>query len=211
MALVADRLLIQISKELARPIQGLSVGAIARLRTHSWPGNVRELRNVLTRAVVKARGRVLTEDDLELGAIVAELAVETTPATPGASAGVEPTRPRAPIPTLEDAERELVRRALDTRKDTAATPAPCSGSRARRCCARCALQARGRKTRGRRQLASGLAGPVGRRSTRRAPRSTRSGCGRQPWLRRAPDRRGRRSFRASGARALARRQDRESR
>ncbi len=37
-----------------------------RLSSYHWPGNVRELENVLHRAVVMARGAVITEDDVPL-------------------------------------------------------------------------------------------------------------------------------------------------
>jgi len=42
----------------------LTPPAERRLRRHPWPGNVRELRNVILRAVVFSRGRLLREEDL---------------------------------------------------------------------------------------------------------------------------------------------------
>ena len=38
-----------------------------RLRGHTWPGNVRELENVLTRAIVLARGHAIAEEHISLG------------------------------------------------------------------------------------------------------------------------------------------------
>ena len=105
--LVADRLLGQIAKELGRPVPGLSPDVIARLCGHRWPGNVRELRNVLTRAAVKSRGGgVLLEEDLDFGVSQAESEAEVQ------LFGSSRSQPLTPVPTLEEAERDLVRRAL---------------------------------------------------------------------------------------------------
>jgi DNA-binding NtrC family response regulator len=38
------------------------------LEAYDWPGNVRELENVLTRAVVLARGPIIDRDLISLGA-----------------------------------------------------------------------------------------------------------------------------------------------
>jgi two-component system, NtrC family, response regulator AtoC len=40
--------------------------ALAALRAYSYPGNVRELRNIIERAVILARGNVITEDEVVL-------------------------------------------------------------------------------------------------------------------------------------------------
>lgn len=45
-------------------IAGISENAMAALRAHSWPGNVRELENAIERAVVLARGRLITLEEL---------------------------------------------------------------------------------------------------------------------------------------------------
>jgi len=66
-----------------------------RLLRYSWPGNIRELRNVLERACVLARGPVLEVDRLFEQAQLSDFA----------SAPCEVT-------TLEDAERQVIRRAL---------------------------------------------------------------------------------------------------
>src|ERR1019366_1832903 len=42
----------------------ISRGALDRLLNYPFPGNVRELENVIERAVVLARGELLTEQDL---------------------------------------------------------------------------------------------------------------------------------------------------
>jgi len=65
-----------------------------------WRGNVRELENVLTRAVVLAPGEVLLADTLPRDA--------PADAAPGPA-----WLPEGPLPTLAEAERQLIERALE--------------------------------------------------------------------------------------------------
>jgi len=65
-----------------------------------WRGNVRELENVLTRAVVLSPGEVLLAESLP----------RDEPAAEQDAPGWFP--PDAPLPTLEEAERQLIERAL---------------------------------------------------------------------------------------------------
>jgi DNA-binding NtrC family response regulator len=104
---LAQRLLAQISLDLGRPIAGLSAGAQSLLLTHDWPGNVRELRNALTRAAVRCRGTVIQTEDLEL---TLKRQADTASALPAAM--LEKTDSPAAFPTLDEVEKELVRRAL---------------------------------------------------------------------------------------------------
>jgi two-component system response regulator HydG len=54
-----------------RPLEGFTEEALARLEGYAWPGNVRELENVVERAVVLARERLIDARDLpeEVGGI----------------------------------------------------------------------------------------------------------------------------------------------
>jgi DNA-binding NtrC family response regulator len=63
---LAGHLLNQINHELSRDIAGIEPEALAMLQGHSWPGNVRELEHTLKRAVLMARGPLLTVHDLAL-------------------------------------------------------------------------------------------------------------------------------------------------
>src|SRR5262249_56719592 len=65
-----------------------------------WRGNVRELENVLTRAVGLSAGEVLRAESLR----------RDEPRAEHEPAGWFPTE--APLPTLEEAERMLIERAL---------------------------------------------------------------------------------------------------
>jgi DNA-binding NtrC family response regulator len=55
----------KISWELGKGIYSLEKRALDRLMEHRWPGNVRELENVLVEAVVRSRGKVILDDDIE--------------------------------------------------------------------------------------------------------------------------------------------------
>jgi transcriptional regulator of acetoin/glycerol metabolism len=63
------------------------------LMDNDWPGNARELRNVIERAMVVAKGNVITESDVSL------------PSTPGSA------NPRSK--SLEEIEKEHIRVVLN--------------------------------------------------------------------------------------------------
>jgi two-component system response regulator AtoC len=93
--------------------QGFSADAREKLLAYPWPGNVRELENIITQAVLNARGQLLTAEDLVLS--------EVSPR----SVGAEPAPEQARGVTLEElfvqypgnvyttAERLLVAQALE--------------------------------------------------------------------------------------------------
>jgi PAS domain S-box-containing protein len=51
------------AKKLGREITSVSPATLKSLRDHTWPGNIRELANVVERAVINARGPVLSVAD----------------------------------------------------------------------------------------------------------------------------------------------------
>jgi DNA-binding NtrC family response regulator len=57
--LLAEHFLRLYSEKNNLPAVGFSEEAILTLQTHSYPGNVRELENMIERAVLMARGRVI--------------------------------------------------------------------------------------------------------------------------------------------------------
>ena len=75
----------------------LSPDALALLQEYQWPGNIRELRNVIERAVLLARGRVIRAQDLPLNLA----------ATPGSSGSVVGGQL-----TLEELERRHIEAVL---------------------------------------------------------------------------------------------------
>ncbi len=60
------------SRTVGKTIRGIDDAAMAALCTYSWPGNIRELQNVVERAVILARGRVLSLPDFELPGLGSE-------------------------------------------------------------------------------------------------------------------------------------------
>ena len=94
---LTEHLLGRIGRQLGRPDLRLAGDALQRLREHRWPGNVRELANALERAAILTDGAVIEPGALLLGNPSA------APAEPAAVVG----------PTLADAEREAIRRALE--------------------------------------------------------------------------------------------------
>ncbi|HTN70545.1 MAG TPA: sigma-54 dependent transcriptional regulator [Methylomirabilota bacterium] len=51
---------------IAKNITSIAPKALAHLQTHSWPGNIRELHNVLEKAVILGKTRVINASDLDL-------------------------------------------------------------------------------------------------------------------------------------------------
>jgi formate hydrogenlyase transcriptional activator len=78
------------ARRMNKPIEAIPSAAMEALASYAWPGNVRELENLIERAVILTRGT-----SLEIP--LAELRTAPDIATPV---------------TLEDAERDHIRRAL---------------------------------------------------------------------------------------------------
>ncbi|MCS7210597.1 MAG: sigma-54 dependent transcriptional regulator [Chloroherpetonaceae bacterium] len=78
--LIAEKFLSQFSREMNKPIAGLSESAKAALRQHTWKGNVRELRNVIERAVIfTAPGEWIQPAQLALSAAPMPAPVPSVP------------------------------------------------------------------------------------------------------------------------------------
>jgi len=99
--LLAQRFLERERTERGRTqVEGFSPEALAALRAHAWPGNVRELENAVERAAALAEGPLIGLDDLP-------------EAVRGGGAAAEPALALPEAVTLAEAERILVRHALD--------------------------------------------------------------------------------------------------
>src|SRR5205823_6308405 len=87
------------ARRIGKRIDTIPAEAMAALQRYTWRGNVRELEHLVERAVILSPGPQLL---VPLGSLAVS--------APGAS-------PRGPAPhrggTLLDAERELIRRALE--------------------------------------------------------------------------------------------------
>ena len=92
--LLAEHFLRDAERRLGKHLAGYAADALAWMREYRWPGNVRELENVVERAAVLAAGPIVTLADVRT-----EFSVE-----PAAS---------ALRPTLDELERQYIRRVLD--------------------------------------------------------------------------------------------------
>ncbi|HUF48369.1 MAG TPA: sigma-54 dependent transcriptional regulator [Vicinamibacterales bacterium] len=99
--LLADAFIREFAARNGRDVVGLSDAALSALRRHPWPGNVRELRNVIERATIVARGRLIEPADLP--------ALGAAPAAAADSGGHGLT----PGTTVEQVERRLIEITLD--------------------------------------------------------------------------------------------------
>jgi DNA-binding NtrC family response regulator len=102
--ILVEGLLAKINRDLGKDVRYVTPAALSRLVAHPWPGNVRELENTLTRAVVLAKGDVLDETLLPLGAAAPH-------GDPAAATGAEMDAEGA-LPTLREIERRHIARVL---------------------------------------------------------------------------------------------------
>ena len=70
LSLLISHFLKKYAKEIGKDIQGLAPGAISILRSYSFPGNVRELENLIERAVVLTKSRLIQAEDLEVNTCI---------------------------------------------------------------------------------------------------------------------------------------------
>jgi two-component system response regulator AtoC len=63
--LLAEHILDKLARKYDWPNLALSPQALAHLSARDWPGNVRELQNVLARAAILARGRIIGVEDVQ--------------------------------------------------------------------------------------------------------------------------------------------------
>jgi DNA-binding NtrC family response regulator len=91
--LLAEHFLRDAAERLGKRLTGYAADALEWMREYRWPGNVRELENVVERAAVLAAGPIVTLADVRT-----EFSVE----------------PAAALrPTLDEMERQYIRRVLD--------------------------------------------------------------------------------------------------
>jgi DNA-binding NtrC family response regulator len=59
------------SREMGKPVSGITPEAYQVLRQYPWPGNVRELQNIIRRGIALSRGTMIGLDDLPDELVVA--------------------------------------------------------------------------------------------------------------------------------------------
>ena len=90
--LLAEAFLRDYGRKYRKPDLSFSSETRQRLLGYSWPGNVRELQHTVEKAVIMCDRQVLTPEDFLFKSEPSEM---------------------APLETLEDMEREMIRKALE--------------------------------------------------------------------------------------------------
>ena len=104
---LASHLLEKTCQDFGRRPLSLSRAHLELMRTYDWPGNVRELKNVIERAVILSRGKIL-----RLDLAMADIRNSASPPTSSAPAAAGPDRAATPALMNEQALLELQRNNL---------------------------------------------------------------------------------------------------
>ena len=101
---LAEHFLRVYSEKNGLPVVGFSDDAILMLQTYSYPGNVRELENMIERAILMARGR-----------LIMPVHFPTKSAPENGSNSVQPQRDLLSLPfhkSIAELEKRLIENAL---------------------------------------------------------------------------------------------------
>ena len=97
---LAERFITRFCKQYDKALLRLSDAACTKLKTHPWYGNIRELEHAIEKAVIICDGN-------ELPAELFQLPKRPETSRTGSDAGTEAA-------TLEEMERKMIQKALDT-------------------------------------------------------------------------------------------------
>lgn len=98
--LLASHFVDHFSREFGRGPLSIDGDALALIRTYPWPGNVRELKNAIERAVLLAKGNVLTRRDFDM---LCATTIESESGLQLPAGGID----------MRDVERSFVEQALE--------------------------------------------------------------------------------------------------
>jgi len=100
-SLLADFFLKRYAEKNKRILKGFTPRAMDLLMRYDWPGNVRELENVVERAVIMARGEMITPAEFP------DILQELDPEVKATYVNLSPGR------TLKDVEKDMIIRTLE--------------------------------------------------------------------------------------------------
>ena len=104
-SILAQTFLEQVQEDAGRQVDGFSDDAIEALKRYGWPGNVRELQNVVERAVLLGKGKLISLSDLP---------VEVRSANSGTIAVCPTVGKRTLKEALEGPERQIILDVLES-------------------------------------------------------------------------------------------------
>lgn len=128
--LLARFFLTQAAKEMNKPIPAITPEALRRLITYSFPGNVRELRSVIFDAASRFQADTIGADDLDILATAAcspEAHAVAGRQGPAFDSALHELTKGAKVPTLGEAEKILIARAMEIARDNVAKAADMLG------------------------------------------------------------------------------------
>jgi DNA-binding NtrC family response regulator len=100
---LAEHIVRRLARKYQWPQLALAPEAVEYLRSQPWPGNVREMQNVLARAAILVRGRLILPEDLRL----------SPPDKPAVAAESSHDQPMSLKELVADTERRAIQHALD--------------------------------------------------------------------------------------------------
>ena len=100
---LAQRFLEQYNLQYQRTLTGFSADAEQRLLNYPWYGNIRELQHTIEKAVILSDGKLLKADNLQLADVPA----------PEPTNVQEETKEDTPLQTLDEMEKNLVKKAIE--------------------------------------------------------------------------------------------------
>ena len=100
---LAQRFLEQYNQQYLRTLTGFSADAEQRLLNYPWYGNIRELQHTIEKAVILSDGSLLKAENLQL----TEVSGQDAPATH------EESKEDTPLQTLDEMEKNLVKKAIE--------------------------------------------------------------------------------------------------
>jgi DNA-binding NtrC family response regulator len=104
--LLANEFLLRFSRQNHKQLVGFDEDAWAWIHAYHWPGNVRELKNAVERAVIMARGEIVTAQDIMPRHLrMAAAAAAAKPALADAASTAE----SAPTPAAKSATRKTAK------------------------------------------------------------------------------------------------------
>jgi transcriptional regulator with GAF, ATPase, and Fis domain len=101
--LLAEQTVHRLARKYQWPQLAVSPEAVRFLCDQPWPGNIREMNNVLARAAILSRGRLILPEDLSATGLL-----NTSPSS-GAASGPSPSLKEI----LAETERRVIQQALE--------------------------------------------------------------------------------------------------